>query len=115
MTPGVNPGTTPGVKPGTIPGVNGSVVEPGGVFGFVEVAVGFTDTVETLVGVSTGGCGVEAVGVETDGCTVGVLAGGFAVLLLLLLLAGVDADGCFEDEETGLDGLTGPSPSPFSS
>ena len=65
----------------------------------------FTGTVESLVGVSTGGCGVEA-----GGPAVGVLDG-----LLLLLLAGVDAEGCSEDEETGLDGLAGPVPSPFSS
>lgn len=110
----MKPGTTPGVKPGTTPGVNGSVVEPDRVFEVAGVAVGFTGTVESLVGVSTGGCGVEAVGVETGGCIVGVLAGGFA-MLLLLMLAGVDADGCFDDEETGLDGLTGPIPSPFSS
>lgn len=69
------------------------------------MAGGFTGTVESLVGVSTGGCEVE-----TCGCAVGVLDG-----LLLLLLAGVDAEGCFEVEETGLDGLTGPVPSPFSS
>lgn len=67
------------------------------------MAGGLTGTVESLVGVSTGGCEVE-----TGGCAVGVLDG-------LLLLAGVVAEGCFEDEETGLDGLTGPVPSPFSS